>query len=90
MNMRLISALALLAALTGCSKAELQCTTASKDTWQKEQAFTDALIARGYTINKFKVTPGNCYEIYGTDPQKAKVEIYFNPVDGTIVKEEKN
>jgi hypothetical protein len=76
--------------LAGCAKdSELQCTTAAKDTWQNEQAFQDSLIAKGYVIDKFKVTPGNCYEIYGQDAQKAKVEIYFNPVDGSIVKEEK-
>lgn len=90
MTLRFVCALALIAALPGCSReAEVQCTTASKDTWQNEQTFKDGLTAKGFTINEFKVTSGNCYEIYGTDPQNAKVEIYFNPVDGAVVKEEK-
>jgi hypothetical protein len=39
----------------------------------------------GYKISKFK-TPGTCYEIYGKDKEGKKVELYFNPVDATIVK----
>lgn len=31
---------------------------------------------------------GNCYEIYGFDKEENKVEIYFNFVDGSIVKKE--
>lgn len=76
--------------MSGCSReSEVQCTTAAKDSWQNEQLFKDGLIAKGYVINEFKVTPGNCYEIYGTNPEQTKVEIYFNPVDGTVVKEER-
>jgi hypothetical protein len=76
--------------LAGCAQeSEVQCTTAAKETWQTEQSFQDALVAKGYAIDQFKVTPGNCYEIYGKNPQQEKVEIYFNPVDGNVVKEEK-
>jgi hypothetical protein len=32
------------------------------------------------------VTDGNCYEIYGKNKQGQKVEVYFNPVDGKVVK----
>lgn len=75
--------------LTGCAKeAEVQCTTAAKDSWQSEQTFKDALVKQGYVIDEFKITAGNCYEIYGKNAKQAKVEIYFNPVDGSIVKEE--
>jgi len=41
----------------------------------------------GYRIKTFKVS-GNCYEIYGFDKEGRKVEIYFNPVDGAVVKKE--
>ncbi|KKO50138.1 hypothetical protein VT06_03935 [Arsukibacterium sp. MJ3] len=86
----LLPAVVSIAVLGGCAKvSEVQCTTAAKDTWQSEQNFKDDLIAKGYTINEFKVTSGNCYEIYGTDAQQNKVEIYFNPVDSTVVKQEK-
>lgn len=44
----------------------------------------------GFAIKKFQ-TDGNCYEIYGwglsEDGSKfEKVEVYFNPVTGDIVK----
>jgi hypothetical protein len=41
----------------------------------------------GYKIKKFK-QPGTCYEIYGTNKEGKKVEIYFSPVDMKIIKEE--
>ena len=75
--------------LSGCAKeSEVQCTTAAKETWQSEQAFKDNLVAKGFVIDEFKITAGNCYEIYGKNAEQAKAEIYFNPVDGSIVKEE--
>lgn len=43
---------------------------------------------QGYKINKFKVTKGNCYEIYGFDKDGRKVEIYHDPVSGKAVKTE--
>lgn len=69
-----------------CSKTE--CTTADRSEWQEEAAFKQKLLEQGYKIEAFKVTDGNCYEIYGWDKEKKKVEIYFNPVDGSKVKEE--
>jgi hypothetical protein len=42
-------------------------------------------LKEGYIISKFK-QPGTCYEIYGTNKEGKKVEIYFNPVDSSIVK----
>jgi hypothetical protein len=53
----------------------------------KEEDFKKAVEGRGYKINKFK-QPGTCYEIYGINKEGRKVEIYFNPVDATVVKEE--
>jgi len=62
------------------------CTDAPKDKWQKQDAFKQQLLDQGYKIKTFKVT-GSCYEIYGWNKDKKKVEIYFNPVDGKIVKQ---
>ncbi|GEA12783.1 PepSY domain-containing protein [Alteromonas sp. KUL49] len=75
------------ATLSGCSKHSVtQCTTAPEAEWQDQSAFQAQLLAQGYKINEFKVTEGSCYEIYGFDKDDNKVEIYFNPVDGDIVK----
>lgn len=64
-----------------------KCTDQAKDTWQKESDFQKKLVTDGYKIKKFKVTDGNCYEIYGWNKDGTKVEIYFNPVSGEIVKQ---
>ncbi|AIL62159.1 PepSY domain-containing protein [Pseudomonas alkylphenolica] len=68
--------------------AKTECTTADKSQWQDQAKFQEGLKAQGYDIKKFKVTDGNCYEIYGWNKDKQKVEIYFNPVDGKVVKSE--
>ncbi|UVL70452.1 PepSY domain-containing protein [Pseudomonas protegens] len=65
-----------------------QCTTAERSQWQDQKAFQEQLKAQGYQISKFKVTDGNCYEIYGFDKDKRKVEIYHDPVTGKAVKTE--
>ena len=79
------------AVLAGCSRAEVtQCTTEPRSAWQDEAVFQQNLLDQGYTINEFKITEGNCYEIYGFDPERTKVEIYFNPVDGSVVKREED
>ena len=60
-------------------------TNGPKEKWMTEEDFKKKAEAEGYKITKFK-QPGSCYEIYGTDKAGKKVEIYFNPVDGSIVK----
>jgi hypothetical protein len=78
-----------LVALVGCAGEETtQCTTESRSAWQDPDTFQQALRDQGYQINEFKITEGNCYEIYGFDPEQTKVEIYYNPVDGSVVKRE--
>ncbi|ANY88227.1 MULTISPECIES: PepSY domain-containing protein [Pseudomonas] len=68
--------------------AEPQCTTAERSTWQNADQFQAQLKEQGYRINKFKITKGNCYEIYGFDKDGRKVEIYHDPVSGKAVKSE--
>lgn len=65
-----------------------QCTTADKSEWLDQTKFQAELKEKGYEIKVFKVTDGNCYEIYGWNKEKQKVEIYFDPVTGKSVKEE--
>jgi len=68
--------------------ARTECTTADRATWQDPERFQEQLKAQGYQISKFKITEGNCYEIYGFDKDKRKVEIYHDPVSGKAVKTE--
>jgi hypothetical protein len=62
------------------------CTDKAKDKWQDQEKFKKNLIEQGYKIKVFKVTSGNCYEIYGWNKNKKKVEIYFNPITAAVVK----
>ena len=83
MRTLLLLSLALASPLT---LAATQCTTADMSQWQDQDTFQAGLKAQGYQISKFKVTKGNCYEIYGFDKDGKKVEIYFDPVSGDAVK----
>lgn len=66
--------------------AKKECTNEPKEKWMKVEDFKKKVTEEmGYTISKFK-TPGTCYEIYGKDKEGKSVEIYFNPVDATIIK----
>jgi hypothetical protein len=88
--MKKISPLSALAAFTLIASvqahAKKDCTTEPKSKWLSQQEFQKRAEAQGYTIRKFKVS-GNCYEIYGSDKAGKDVEIYFNPVDGSIAKQ---
>jgi hypothetical protein len=75
-----------LLAITGTQAlAKKNCTDEPKEKWMKEEEFRKKAEEMGYTIRKFKQT-GTCYEIYGSNKEGKKVEVYFNPVDGSIIK----
>lgn len=80
----LAATLALLAA--GAAFAGPTCKQ-PKDQWMKEADFKKSLTDQGYTIKTFKVTKGQCYEIYGTDKAGKKVEIYFDPVTAAVLEQ---
>ena len=71
--------------IMGHALAAVDCTKEPKEKWKAEADFKKELEAT-YKIKKFKVTSGNCYEIYGWNKAGKRVEIYFNPVTGEIVK----
>ena len=48
----------------------------------EEADFKARVEKQGYQIKTFKVSKGQCYEIYGHDKDGKKVEIYFDPVTG--------
>ncbi len=59
-----------------------------KSNWIPEDQFKQSLLDQGYQIKKFKVTDGGCYEIYGYNQGKQRVEIYFHPESAEIIKQE--
>jgi hypothetical protein len=72
---------------TGTVLAGPTCTEEPKEKWLTEDAMKAKIAEMGYhNIRVFKTTKGNCYEIYGYDKNNQKVEVYFNPVTGDIVK----
>lgn len=89
MKVQAIVTTAMLATLSMGASASPECTSAAKEHWMPEATMKQQLEADGYAIHKFKTTRGNCYEIYGRDKGGEKVEIYFNPVDGRVVKEKR-
>ena len=58
-----------------------------KDKWMKEADFKGQLESQGYQIKTFKVSKGQCYEIYGFDKAGKKVEIYFDPATAAILEQ---
>ena len=69
--------------------AKKNCTDQPKEKWMTEEAFKKKAEEEGYKIKNFK-QPGTCYEIYGTNKEGKKVEVYFNPVDGSVYREKKD
>nr|WP_315183687.1 PepSY domain-containing protein [uncultured Albidiferax sp.] len=82
--MKSIICASLLLALSGVAMAGPTCT-AAKTTWMAEADFKKGLEAQGYQIKTFKVSKGQCYEIYGFDKAGKKVEIYFDPVTAAVL-----
>jgi hypothetical protein len=81
--MKFLLALSLLLPIS--AQAKVDCTSEPKSAWKDQAAFQKEL-SETYKIKVFKVTDGNCYEIYGHDKDGKRVEIYFHPVTGAVVK----
>jgi hypothetical protein len=82
-------AAAALVAGSGPALASPTCTKEPKDKWIPESEMKQKIADMGYKdIRTFKVTSGNCYEIYGSTKDGKKAEVYFNPVTAEIVKQE--
>ncbi|MDF2181057.1 PepSY domain-containing protein [Neptuniibacter sp. CAU 1671] len=70
----------------GTALAGPKCTDGDKTNWIPEDTMQQQILDQGYSIKKFKVTSGGCYEIYGYDQEQRRVEIYFHPETGEVVK----
>ena len=72
------------------ASAEPQCTKEEKQKWLTESDMKAKIAELGYTVKVFKVTRGNCYEIYGFDKSGKRIEIYFHPVSGQAIEEHRS
>lgn len=84
--MRVLVAILSLAFFSSGAFAGPKCNPGPQDKWLTETEMKAKAIAMGYSINVFKKTSGNCYEIYGKDAQGKRVEVYFNPITGDPIK----
>jgi hypothetical protein len=66
------------------------CTSEPKDKWISVSEMKSKIASLGYDAKVFKVTKGNCYEIYGIDKAGKRIEIYFHPITGNVVEEHKS
>lgn len=87
MQFKSVSLAAIALSFSSFALAGPQCTNEPQSKWLPEATMKQKLADAGYTAKRFLTTKGNCYEIYGTDKTGKRVEIYFNPVDGSIVKQ---
>lgn len=87
MRKLIISAAALTAvlAVAGTASAGANCPKAPRSSWMTEAQMKAKVAELGYKVKTFQVS-GDCYEIYGWTKDGKKAEVYFNPVNGAIVK----
>jgi len=76
--------------MSGSAWAGPTCTTEPKAKWMSEADMKAKIATGGYKYSVFKVTTGNCYEIYGRDKAGKRIEIYFHPITGNVVEEHKS
>ncbi|MBU1332245.1 MAG: PepSY domain-containing protein [Gammaproteobacteria bacterium] len=69
------------------AQADVDCPASARASWMPESSFREHLKRQGVQITKFRITPGNCYEIYGFDAQGQRLEVYYDPVTATPVAE---
>ena len=72
--------------MSGAAWAGPKCTAEPKTSWISESDMKRRIQDLGYKFRIFKVTDGNCYEIYGKDSNGKRMEVYFHPVTGKVVK----
>ena len=84
---RIALAAVVVAALPTAAFAGANCKANPKAEWMTEADAKAKLVAQGYKIDKFKID-GNCYEIYGSNKDGKKVEIYFDTKTLEVVKAE--
>lgn len=73
--------------VSGSAFAGANCPKYPKNEWMTEADAKAKLEAQGYKISKFKVD-GDCYEIYGTNKDGKKAEVYFDAKTLAVVKAE--
>lgn len=82
-----LSALALFVApvLSARADDDAVCTQAPPAQWLSVEQIKAKATELGYAVRSAK-TEGSCIEVYAIDPAGARVEAYFDPATGEIVR----
>jgi hypothetical protein len=64
---------------------DAECTAAPQVQWLKPEQIKAKAEEMGYTVRSVGEDDG-CLEVKGMDKAGAKVEVYFDPVSGNVVK----
>ena len=83
--MRFILAIAV-AVFAAPALASPECNVDPQAKWLTEAEMMERINLTAIQVDVFKTTKGKCYEIYGRDQSGKRVEVYFNPVTGEVVK----
>ncbi len=68
--------------------ASTECTKEPAEKWLAEKDVKAHLEKAGFTVERIK-RDNSCFEVKGARKDGKRVELYVNPVDASIVKEEK-
>lgn len=68
--------------------ASSPCTKEPVAKWLSEKQAQAHLEKAGFTVQRIKRSDDACYEVYAKRKDGKRVELYLNPVDASIVKEE--
>jgi hypothetical protein len=82
-----VAAIALAVASPAFAHGFDDCTKEPKDKWKPQAEAEAAAKAAGYTVTKSKID-GSCYEVYAKDKDGKKFELFYNPVDLSLVKKQ--
>lgn len=74
------------ALLSGAAWAGPTCTSEPQEKWKPPVEMLSTAMKEVTKLKVFKVTDGNCYEIYGWNSAGEKLEIYYHPVTGEVAK----
>jgi len=61
------------------------CNVPSGSEWMSKSDVTAKTAEQGYNVRRVKREDG-CYEVYATNKDGKRMELYINPVSGKIVK----
>lgn len=76
----------MLSLMSNSALAGPKCTNEPRENWKPAWEVLKESMKEVTKLKLYKVTKGNCYEIYGWSDSGEKLEIYYHPVTGEVKK----